>query len=152
VTRALAVCCLAVTAIVCFAGRADAANCSVSTTPVLFGTYDVFTPAALDSVGSIVLDCNGARDVVVSIDQGRAGTFTPRKLYLNTTEWLGYNLYRDPARAMVWGDGTSGTSFYYNPRLPNNEPVSLPIFGRIPAGQDVRAGTYSDNLSVTINF
>jgi spore coat protein U-like protein len=133
-------------------GSAEAANCTIATTPVSFGTYDVFTPASLDSVGSVVLNCNGGKNVVVAINQGQSGTFSPRKLFMNAIEWLGYNLYRDASRSVVWGDGTGGTSFYFAPSLPNNQDTAVPIYGSVPPGQDVRAGSYADNLSVTINF
>jgi spore coat protein U-like protein len=34
----------------------------------------------------------------------------------------------------------------------NNNPVSVTVYGQIPAGQDVSAGTFSDTISATINF
>jgi spore coat protein U-like protein len=151
--RALKVIGLVLAAIVCFSGRADAANCSVSTTPVAFGSYDVFTPTATSSVGSVAINCNGNVLLIgVAIDEGRAGTFSPRRLYRTPTEWLTYNLYRDAGLATVWGDGTGGTGLYIGFRPSNNQTYNVPVYGSIPAGQDVRAGTYSDNLSVTVNF
>ena len=143
--------CLVIAGIALSGGGAEAATCTISTTPVSFGTYDVFTPAALDSVGNVILNCNGGKNIVVSIDPGQAGTFIPRKLFMNAGEWLGYNLYRDASRSVVWGDGTGGTSVATLPSLPNNQDTPVPIYGSVPPGQDVRAGGYADNLSVTIN-
>ena len=137
-----------------FAGRdAEAAQCSVSTTSVLFGTYDVFVPTPLDSVGAVVYECNGgAKVIALTISQGLGGTYTPRKLFRSATEWLGYNLYRDPSRTVIWGNGTGGTSSYTSTNIPNNRDVSVPVYGRINPGQDVRAGIYGDFLTVTVNF
>ena len=53
---------------------------------------------------------------------------------------------------MIWGNGTGGTSFYATANIPNNRDVSVPVYARVPAGQDVRAGSYADNVSVTVNF
>jgi spore coat protein U-like protein len=132
-------------------GKAEAAGCSISATPVAFGTYDVFVTMPLDSVGGVTYNCNGgAKSIAITISQGGAGTFA-RKLF-QTTEWLGYNLYRDPSRAVVWGNGTSGTAFYFTTSVPNNTDVSVPVYGRVDPGQDVRAGSYGDHVSVTINF
>jgi spore coat protein U-like protein len=151
-TRTLVSVCLVIAGIALSGGSAEAATCSISTTPVSFGTYDVFTPASVDSVGSVILNCNGGKNIVVSINPGQAGTFSPRKMLMNASEWLGYNLYRDASRSVVWGDGTGGTSFASIPSLPNNQDTSVPIYGSVPPGQDVRAGSYADSLSVTINF
>jgi spore coat protein U-like protein len=133
-------------------GDAEAAQCSISATPVSFGTYDVFAAAPLDSLGSVMYRCSGgAKVIAITISDGWGGSFTPRKL-LSFTGWLGYNLYRDPSRSVVWGNGTSGTSFYATTNIPNNRDVSVPVYGRVDAGQDVRAGLYGDYVSVTVNF
>jgi spore coat protein U-like protein len=67
-------------------------------------------------------------------------------------EALAYNLFTDAARTSVWGDGTSGTSVYSRANPPNNSNVNLTVYGQIPPGQDVSAGTFSDTVSATINF
>jgi spore coat protein U-like protein len=143
---------LAVAAVLAIGGDADAAQCSISTTPVAFGDYDVLSPLPVDSVGAVIYQCNGGADVIaITISAGSGGTFTPRKL-ASVTDWLAYNLYRDPNRSVIWGNGTSGTSFYYTSSIPNNRDVSVPVYGRIAPSQDVRAGIYTDNVSVTVNF
>ena len=151
--RKAVVMCAAAAAILASGARADAAQCTIAAAPVLFGTYDVFTPAALDSVGNVVLNCTGnARNVMITINSGQGGTFALRKMFLNAAEWLGYNLYRNAARSIVWGDGTGGTSAITAPFVPNNSDIPVPVYGRVTPGQDVRAGAYGDNLTVTINF
>jgi len=67
------------------------------------------------------------------------------------SEPLFYNLYRD--RQVIWGDGTGGTQAYLikNPQ-GNNQDISVPIFGRIPPSQNVGVGSYSDTITVTLNF
>ena len=140
------------TGILLVGGDVEAAQCSISTTSVAFGTYNVFVPTPLDSLGAVVYRCNGgAHTIQITINQGLGGTFSPRKLF-KATEWLGYNLYRDPSRTTIWGNGTSGTSFYVTSSIPNNRDVSVPVYGRVVSGQDVRAGAYADSVSVTVNF
>ncbi|HEY3153208.1 MAG TPA: spore coat protein U domain-containing protein [Candidatus Binatia bacterium] len=34
----------------------------------------------------------------------------------------------------------------------NNQDISVPIYGRIPAGQGAGVGNYTNTLTVTINF
>jgi spore coat protein U-like protein len=68
------------------------------------------------------------------------------------SDQLRYNVYLDPAKTTVWGDGTQGTQFFSirNPSL--RDRTTVPIYGRVPAGQDVGAGTYADTLVITVNY
>ena len=129
------------------------ASCSVSVTPVTFGTYNVFTPTALDSTGTIVYQCSpSARNIWITVSRGVGGTFTARQMLSLTSDRLEYNLFRDAARTTIWGDFSGGTSGHYDRDPPNNAPVEVPIYARIPAGQDVQAGLYGDYVTVTINY
>ena len=136
-------------ALLLFASRADAANCTISTTSTAFGTYNVFATAPTDSTGTIVIRCAGGKDIALSINRGSSETFERR--LVNGTEELRYNLYLDAARTQVWGDGTSGTEVRIEDP-PNNADVPLTIYGRIPAGQDVASGAYVDTVTVSINY
>jgi spore coat protein U-like protein len=133
------------------AGRADAANCTLSTTSVAFGSYDVFTGAPTDSAGTVTYRCNGNADIMVTITTGQSGTFNPRRL-AQGAEQLSYNLYRDAARSIIWGDGSSGTQAHTQINVPNNTTIDVPVYARVPATQDVTAGSYTDSVTVTINF
>ena len=66
---------------------------------------------------------------------------------------LTYNLYSDAATTIVWGDGSAGSTANTTEALSGNHPTSiLTVFGRLDAGQDVPAGSYSDMVVITINF
>jgi spore coat protein U-like protein len=126
--------------------------CTITTTPVGFGLYDPFAAGHNDSTGTLTYRCGPPdKNVTIMLGTGAAGTFNQRKLFKGT-EPLSYNLYRDAARSMAWGDGTGGTSFYSVADPPNNQNVALTIYARIPAGQDISAGSYTDSVSVVINF
>lgn len=128
------------------------ASCTISVTSVAFGNYNVFTTTADDSTGTITFRCNAsAANISISLSDGSSTTFSPRTLRKGS-EVLQYNLYRNAARTTIWGDGTGGTSTYTNANPPNNSNVSLTIYGRIPAQQDVSAGAYTDTVSAVINF
>ena len=132
-------------------GRAEAANCTISITSVTFGSYNVFTVAHTDSAGSVTYRCSGNANVMVTITTGQSGTFSPRRL-ANGAQQLAYNLFIDAARSVVWGDGSAGTQTHTQNNVPNNTNVTVNVYGRIPAAQDVTAGSYADSVSVTINF
>jgi spore coat protein U-like protein len=127
-------------------------SCTISVTSVAFGTYNVFTTTAVDSTGTITYQCNSkATNISISLSDGSSTTYSPRTLRKGS-EILQYNLYSDAARTTVWGDGTAGTSVYTNANPPNNSNVTVTVYGRIPAQQDVSAGSYTDTVSAVINF
>lgn len=131
---------------------AEAAQCTISTTPIVFGTYNVFMTAPTDSTGTVIYNCNGGgKNILITMSRGASPTFVPRRM-ASGPEDLGYNLFRDAARTTVWGDATAGTSAYFDADPPNRTDIVVTVFGRIPAGQDVRAGAYSDTVSIEINF
>ena len=130
-----------------------AAQCSISTTSVNFGSYNVFVPSASDSAGSLTYRCLLPLSVQITLTKGSSATFSPRTL-IKAAEPLQYNLYRDASRSLIWGDGTGGTSIYSATvtifQIATN--IAVTVYGRIPARQDISAGTYTDTVTATINF
>jgi spore coat protein U domain-containing protein, fimbrial subunit CupE1/2/3/6 len=133
--------------------RAAEAACTVSSSGVAFGTYDVFATAPTDSTGTVTFRCTQRdKDIRISISQGSSPTFLPRQL-TRPGSLLFYNLFLDAARTVVWGDGSGGTDAYYNHNPQgNNADIELTVFGRLPPGQDASVGTYTDTVIVTIDF
>ena len=128
------------------------AVCSLTSSSISFGNYDVFNTSPLDTNGSIVYRCGNAdNNISISLDKGGASSFNPRRM-LKGSEALTYNLFLDAARTVIWGDGTSGTQTYFIKNPPNNQDVTVPVYGRIPTGQSVSKGIYSNTITVTINF
>lgn len=135
---------------------ADAA-CTMSVTNVTFGPYDVFVSTPVDSdSGRVYVNCTqnvGTATVTIGAS-ATTGRFNPRGMKHTTgTDVLNYNVYTSSARAAIWGDGTSGTSVVQLSR-PGGRPrpwtASQIIYSRIPARQNVSAGSYSDNITVTV--
>lgn len=134
----------------CLAGRAEAA-CTISTTAVSFGTYNVYTATADTATGTVTYLCGTAdRNIVITLSTGSSGTFTARTMKKGA-EALTYNLYRNAALTNIWGDGSGSTSTYTRNNPPNNSLV-LTVYGRVPALQDVSAGSYTDTVIATISF
>ena len=131
-------------------------ECTIGAIPMSFGNYDVFSIAPTDGAGTVTVNC-GRRVVRATVTLGvssTSGAFIPRRMKrLAGTDVLDYNVYTDPSRTVVFGDGTGGTSDI-RPRRPPGPPANwsqtITTYGRIPPRQDVSAGAYSDTLSVTV--
>ena len=136
------------------AGHAAAA-CVVTAPSLSFGFYDGLSGAPATTSGNAVVTCNDSPPPTVTMEIGPSavsGGFFPRQMRHDTgSDRLAYNFYVDPGGAAVFGDGTGGTQIRSD-RVFRNKPWTVTIYGRIPAGQDVSAGSYSDTLTLTINF
>lgn len=129
------------------------AGCAVSTiSGVSFGVYDVFSPTALDSTGRFSYRCDWGHiyDLRITITRGSSSTYDNRTMTSGGDALL-YNLYTDSGRTTVWGDETEGTSAYYDYDFGLFR-TNVTVYARIPAGQDVGAGTYSDTVTIVLNF
>jgi len=134
------------------AATAEAA-CTISITPVAFGTYNVFSGSADDATGQITYRCTAPRPPLVQIhlDKGGAPSFNPRQMR-RSSEILNFNLYLDSTRSTIWGDGTGGTQAYTLANPLPNQNINVIVYGRIPPGQDVSAGSYTATVTATIFF
>ena len=130
----------------CLLPATAAANCSVSTTGVSFGAYDPFAAGHLDSAGTISISCDAPIAYAIALGTG-AGSYALRTL-LSGPHQLGYNLYSDSARTMLWGDGTGGSTVVTG----QDSSAIHTVYGRIPARQNVHIGTYVDSLLITVSF
>ncbi|HXN08823.1 MAG TPA: spore coat U domain-containing protein [Candidatus Acidoferrales bacterium] len=131
-----------------------AVSCVISSTPVAFGNYDVFNVSNTTSNGSVKYTCNGyplgSGAITIFLNKGTSLTYTPRFMH-NGANHLNYNLYLDAGFSLIWGDGTGGTSTY-SATAVNGVPVTVTVFGSIPAVQDAHTGAYTDSVKATINF
>lgn len=132
-------------ALACFcASPARAATCEVNPQGVSFGAYDPLANFPHDGVGNINVRCNLVTGFTVVLSRGN-GTVEDRHM-LGAASRLRYNLYRSALRLSVWGETASdGVS-----ALGTN--VNLPVYGRIPARQNVEARVYADSITVTVIY
>jgi spore coat protein U-like protein len=137
--------------------RAEAFQCDVTATGLNFGSYDVFSPEPLESQAEIKVYCNNPEqnphDPLVYLSPGNSGNFARRSMKsLTSSDQLDYNLYTDAFMSTIWGDGNGGSSAKTALVNKDMQPWTAKIYGRIPARQNVRAGSYSDTITVTIDF
>ncbi|WP_242123833.1 spore coat U domain-containing protein [Sphingobium sp. Sx8-8] len=131
-------------------------SCSASTTGVSFGGYDPGASSPKDGSGTVSLSCTGLVSLAGTIDMamspGNSGNALARKMTQGAAS-LNYNLYTNSSRTTIWGTGSAGTSIV-SATLTGLLSFSqtVPVYGRIPAGQWVQAGPYADSVIVTITY
>jgi spore coat protein U-like protein len=128
------------------------ANCSITTAAVAFGSYDpVVTHASspLDGTGSVVVTCTKGAGTRIDLGLGGNASGSTRRM-AGGGDFLTYELYQDTTRTTVWGSGaTDGLTIG---AAPSRAPRTFTVYGRVAAGQDVGAASYSDTVVATINF
>jgi spore coat protein U-like protein len=132
-------------------------TCSFSSTPgMAFGPYDDSSATATDSSTSIVVRClriGTPSGITVALGpSANSGTIATRQMRSGANP-MNYNLYRDSARALVWGNTANVDTVTSNAALANNNwtNVTFTIYGRIPALQNVPAGAYTDSVQITVS-
>lgn len=142
-------------------------TCNVTATGVAFGVYNPLTGADLDSTGNVNFSCSksDALDLTTNfpysiwLSAGNGGTYVPRRMNAGANT-MNYNLYRDAARTLIWGDGTGGSSVQAGSfTFPLtvlfgsvNRSSNHAIYGRLFGDQNVAVGSYADNITVTVMF
>lgn len=116
--------------------------CSISSvTNLNFGTYD---PT------SAVNDDDGVGDVTFTCTKGTAYDvyITGSRTMTDGSDTLNFEMYQESGRTTAWpstAPGVTGTA-------ANNSAITQNIYGRIPASQDVQAGTYNGTVTVTVAY
>jgi spore coat protein U-like protein len=126
-------------------------SCTVSTDPVNFGTVSSVTAIA-HAAGMIRARCSNSTAYTIAINAGLApgAIFASRRMLSASGVGLVYSLYTESARTNVWGDGTGGSVLPTG--VGTGTTQGYPVYGRIPAGQTVLPGSYTDTVTVTLTF
>ena len=130
-----------------------AANCQLTVDPLVFGTYDplgTHQTTALDGSAQLTVSCTRGTQATIVMDGGKnAGQDAPIRLLAQLGENLSYQLYQDSSRIHVWGRGSDAYAFVSTGGLPGQK---LTVYARIPPGQEVPAGTYTDVVTASVDF
>lgn len=134
---------------------AHAINCRVTVVAMNFGVYMPMAPAHVDVNGQVGVRCQAQPgSFTVVIGPGVSGDQLARTLSTGGGDVIAYNMYRNPARTEIWGDGTPPTFVVSGVRTSQGRPTfyNYTIYGRMFSGQTPNPGVYVDNVMVTVLF
>jgi spore coat protein U-like protein len=134
----------------CFPLNVFAVSCSVTTTPVSFGAYNVYATTSPATTGQVTVSCNPASTpYTIALNGGLHGNISQRKLKQSGgTDNLLYNLYTDATMTTIWGDGTSSNGV----TVASSNSTPLIVYGGMKPLQDINTGTYTDTVGITVTF
>lgn len=141
---------------------AQAAACRFQASGGLaFGTYEILARAPRDSQAQVTVTCEGtgtaqAVTLMLRVDAGANAAGGGRRLRHagGSTATLQYGIYRDAARSSSWGMTTGVDTLGATLSVPATGSTSagFVMYGRIPPGQDVPVGNYTDAVRLTIDY
>lgn len=120
-------------------------SCVVSaSTGIDFGDYDTLALAALPGAGSVDIRCTRGTAWTLNLSLGPDAAGTQRQM-ANGTNRLQFNLFEDASGGSVPWDGVTGSA-------ASRAAINIPVYGEIPADQDVPTGVYMETLVATVSF
>jgi spore coat protein U-like protein len=125
------------------------ANCTISAGALAFTPYDPVVANAvtnLDQTSTITVACTKGSTGVVSLDNGVNASGTIRRMKAGAN-FLTYEMYSDSGHTTVW-NATNTVSY----TALSKATTGVTLYGRVPAGQDVPVGSYTDSVVATITF
>ena len=144
---------------------AAAQVCSVSAVGgINFLTYSPASGSPAIASTQVTLQCtyngtSGSQKVNwdMQLSNGSSGNCNARRLPGPSTDTLSYNIYQNAVANGLWGNVGCATypagQMTLSPGGGNNtRSVTNTLYGQIPTGQFVSAGTYTENLTLTVNF
>lgn len=127
-------------------------QCIVSASDLAFGAYVSNSTVPANGQTAIQLRCSPGIVAELGLDAGSGpGRNTSRRRMEQDsgTDRLDYDLFQDAGRTMHWGDRSGVDTLEVT---ATGAPQTIPVYGRVPAGQRVRDGTYSDTITVRVLF
>jgi len=125
-------------------------DCSIhSAYGVNFGEIAV-TANGTDAQGVINMACTKGTAYTIALNAGTGtGSTIENRRLSSGSETVGYQLYRDSARSLVWGE-TPGTDTLGQTATGGIE--QHPVYGRMPGQLLPAPGTYQSTVTVTITY
>ena len=127
-----------------------AASCTVNAADLDFGRYVATAAAAQRGQTTIQLQCTSGTTVDIGLSAGQApGATTLDRRLVAGADMLRYGLYQDAARRLNWGDAPGVDTVEL---VSAGTTQSVAVYGAIPAGQQVPAGSYGDVITIHLYY
>jgi spore coat protein U-like protein len=123
-------------------------SCAIRADSLDFGAVMGSITANIDAVGAVHATCNNNLPYTIALSGGGNEIAGQRRMR-SGMEFIAYDLYRDSGRTQRWGDGAPDPVLV---GTGTGNEQSLAVYGRVPAGQAVGSGTYTDTVTATITY
>lgn len=129
------------------------ATCTVNAATLDFGTAGVLA-ANRDATSNLSIVCTrgAAYKIALGAGQNDGGLGVNARKIKSGSVTIGYQLYQDPSRSVVWGETLSGGGANVKSDTGTGLTQSHTVYGRVPPQTTPAPGTYTDTVVVTIEY
>ncbi len=125
--------------------------CTIDPATLDFGNYD--STANVDVSTNITVHCTQGSSYWIGLGLGSNASGATRRMVNGGTNYLAYELYRDSAHTQVWDNvDPAPNPPHSSASSPGTSAYTTPVYGRVPLGQIVPMGGYTDSVVMTVNF
>lgn len=133
------------------------ATCTVRNSDLNFGDYVGGSPTPLTGLATVTANCAAGQPYAIGLSEGSypGATTTSRRMSITdggSPAALSYGLYTDPAGTINWGNNFNGATQDVVQGTGTGTDQEIPVYGKIPAGENVRTGHYEDTVLVTMSY
>lgn len=134
------------------------ASCTISATPLAFGSQGVFA-ANVDQTSTLTVTCTNTTPYSAGLDNGlnfSGGTRRMKDTGAGTT-FVDYSVYTDVARTNAWTTTTLAGSCTGGANTcalgtGNGTGQTITVYGRIPPQSTPAPATFNDTLTATVTY
>ena len=142
---------LAATRTATFQVRAEITHdCTIAAADLNFGSIGLVS-TSVDATSTLTATCTNTTPYNLGLNAGTVtGSTIENRLMASGPATLRFQLYRDPARAQIWGT-TVGTNTQSG--TGNGSAQSITVYGRIPSQTPAPTpGVYLTTITVTVTY
>lgn len=137
-----------------FVSRAELfGQCTIQAEDLVFGSASDLSAGNVDAATAIRVSCTPRTLYRISLDGGGSGDIANRRMVRQGggSEFVDYDLYLDPGRTRLWGNGGIGEVATGSGDGMSSADVHT-VYGRVPAQPTPLAGDYRDVVTATVVY
>lgn len=131
------------------------ASCAVDAASINFGAYDPIADSGRTSQTNLKITCTKGHPATISLSNGANYTAaTGRQMADGNGNFVAYDLYQGgfPGAGGTRFGTAAGETLAYVGAGKTQDTSSVTVYAAIGSGQDAAAGTYTDTVTININY
>lgn len=125
-----------------------ATSCAVSASDLAFGSYDAAANTDALATSAISVTCSLLTPYAISLDNGTNASGATRRMGSGASR-LTYEIFRDVGLTGIFGLATSSLGIS---GIGTGFAIPSVVYGKIPKNQAVAPGSYTDQITVTVDY
>jgi spore coat protein U-like protein len=134
-------------------------GCTISSSATLaFGSYAGSALATTDATANTTFSvtCTLASPYAIGMGYGSNASGTQRRMLSGTSTYLNYGLYQSMGTTQPWTTAASSTTCTTSNAcvlgIGTGLAATYTVYGDVPSGQSVAAGSFTDSVTMTVYY